>query len=118
KRDRCGIGIAAESVGERRPGHDFDKPARLHALVKRARGFHLDADHAALGRHCPHDGSHAADEPSAADAGDDRVHVGASSRISSAMVPAPAMTSASLYGEMNEAPVSTPNAIAIFSASS
>jgi hypothetical protein len=41
---------------------------------------------------------------------------GASSKISSAMVAAPAMTSTSLYGEMNAAPVSAANCFARSSA--
>jgi len=43
---------------------------------------------------------------------------GSSSNISTATVAAPAITSASLYGEMNSAPVSRANVFAIRSASS
>jgi hypothetical protein len=43
---------------------------------------------------------------------------GASSKISSATVAAPAMTSGSLYAEMNSAPVTTANSFAIRSAAS
>ena len=43
---------------------------------------------------------------------------GASSKISSATVAAPAMTSGSLYGEMNSAPLSAANAFAMRSAAS
>ena len=73
KRDRVGIGVAAESVGQRRPRYDLDKASRAHARLKCARRLGLDADDPDGGVDRFGRRRDAADQPAAADRHDDGV---------------------------------------------
>ena len=106
-RDRLGIHVAAQAVGNRLADSDLDDVTGGARGRERRRRLDFDPDHLDARVHRLDRRCHAADQPASADRHQHGLRgPGMSSINSSPIVPAPAMTSGSLYGETKTSPVS------------